>query len=127
MLVRFALPAAIPEGCRVGSASLRLFAASATQGRVLHASQVATAWSESAVTWNTQPQTAGAPAATASGAGTRVWDVTAQVQAMYDSAALHGFLIRDAAENGDAEQSFHSREKGESAPVLTVVFAPAGG
>ena len=126
-LVRFALPAAIPQGCRVGSASLRLFAASATPGRVLHALRVATGWSESLVTWNTQPQTTGAPAATASGVGARLWDVTAQVQAMYDSTALHGFLIRDAAENGDAEQSFHSREKGESPPELTVVFAPAGG
>ena len=126
-LVRFALPAAIPQGCRVGSASLRLFAASATPGRVLHALRLATGWSESLVTWNTQPQTTGAAAATASGVGARLWDVAAQVQAMYDSNALHGFLIRDAAENSDAEQSFHSREKGESPPELTVVFAPAGG
>ena len=126
-LVQFALPPGIPQGCRVGSASLRLFAASATAGRELQALRVATGWSESGVTWNAQPGTAGAPATTASGVGARVWDVTAQVQAMYDSAALHGLLIRDAAENADAEQSFHSREKGESAPVLTVVFAPAGG
>jgi hypothetical protein len=39
----------------------------------------------------------------------------------------HGFLIRDAAEGQDAEQQFHSREKGENAPQLVVRFAPTAG
>jgi hypothetical protein len=51
--------------------------------------------------------------------------VTAQVQAMY-LEANHGFLIRDSVEGQDAEQQFHSREKGENPPQLVVRFATAG-
>jgi hypothetical protein len=47
--------------------------------------------------------------------------MTAQVQTMY-TEANHGFLIRDALEGQDAEQQFHSREKGENAPQLVVRF-----
>jgi hypothetical protein len=126
-LVRFALPAVMPQGCRVESARLSVFAASATPGRVLHALAVASAWSESIVTWSNQPLTFGSHAAASSGRGARQWDVTSQVQAMYDLALVHGFLIRDAVESADAEQTFHSREKGESPPELVVLFAPARG
>ncbi len=41
------------------------------------------------------------------------------------SGSNYGFLIRDANENNDAEQQFHSREKGESMPQLVITFAPA--
>jgi hypothetical protein len=34
-------------------------------------------------------------------------------------------MIRDAGEDEDAEQQFHSREKGESMPELVITFAPA--
>ena len=44
---------------------------------------------------------------------------------MLASGVNHGFLIRDAAEGQDAEQQFHSREKGESPPQLIVTYAPA--
>jgi hypothetical protein len=36
-------------------------------------------------------------------------------------------LIRDAVEGADAEQQFHSREKGDTPPRLVINFAPAGG
>jgi hypothetical protein len=45
---------------------------------------------------------------------------------MAAGGASHGFLIRDAVEGQDAEQSFHSREKGESPPRLVVTYAVAG-
>jgi large repetitive protein len=51
-------------------------------------------------------------------------DVRWQLQAMYDVGANHGFLIRDANENADAEQQFHSREKGSEPPQLVVTFGP---
>ena len=38
--------------------------------------------------------------------------------------ANNGFLIRDAVEGQDAEQQFHSREKGQNPPQLVVRFAP---
>jgi hypothetical protein len=47
------------------------------------------------------------------------------VQAMYNSGINYGFLIRDATENNDAEQQFHSREKGSEIPQLVITFAPA--
>jgi hypothetical protein len=123
-LVRVALPA-LPEGCRVEQATLRLYAASAKTGRILEVLRVAAAWSENTVNWSNQPQTTGAAATTASGLGYREWNVTSHVQAMVAEGANHGFLIRDAAENADAEQQFHSREKGENPPQLVLRFAVA--
>jgi hypothetical protein len=121
-LVRFALPA-MPDGCVVQSAILRLYAASYKTGRTLQALQVSADWTESGVTWSNQPATTGAAATTSSGSGYREWNVAAQVQAMY-AGANYGFLIRDKTENKDAEQQFHSREKGESMPQLVITFAP---
>ena len=120
-LVRFTLPA-VPAGCVLQSATLRLYAASAAAGRTLQAWRLAAGWSEGGATWSTQPPTTGVPATTASGTGYRAWSVTAQVQAMY-AGANDGFLIRDMVEStAGAEQQFHSREKGENPPQLVVIF-----
>ena len=43
---------------------------------------------------------------------------------MYSSGANNGFLIRDAAEDQDAEQQFNSREKGSNPPQLVITFGP---
>jgi hypothetical protein len=124
-LVRFVLPA-VPPGCVVQSATLRLYAASAKPGRTLHALRLASGWAETQVNWSNQPLTTGSAAATASGAGYLEWNVTSQLQAMYGTSN-HGFLIRDVLEGQDAEQQFHAREKGESPPQLVVRFAAAAG
>jgi hypothetical protein len=110
-LVRFSLPP-VRAGCAVSSATLRLFAVSATRGRTLN------------VLRRRQPATTGAAATTVSGRGLRAWDVTAHVRAMYASGANHGFLIRDALEGTGARQRFHSREKRRSAPALVIRYAP---
>jgi hypothetical protein len=124
-LVRFDLPSA-PAGCVVDTASLRVFAGSASGSpRTLEALRVGSAWSESGVTWSNQPGTAGAAVTTTSGTGYRQWNVAALVQAMYSAGSSHGFLIRDANEGQDAEQQFFSREKGESPPLLVITFRPA--
>jgi Bacterial Ig-like domain len=124
-LVRFSLPA-VPQGCAVESATLRLYAASARTGRTLEALRLSAPWSENQVSWTNQPLPVGATATTTSGQGYREWSVTAHVQAMY-AGANHGFLIRDAVEGQDAEQQFHSREKNQSPPQLVVRFTAAGG
>jgi hypothetical protein len=126
--VRFGLPAA-PEGCVLASASLRLYSDSAKDGRTLEALRVSGTWTEGGVTWTNQPGTTGAAASTTSGLGYRTWDVGAQVQAMLDAGINDGFLIRDALENQDSEQSLHSREKGSNLPQLVVAWAvvPAAG
>jgi large repetitive protein len=122
-LVRFSVPS-VPQGCEVETATLRLFAASARTGRTLHALRLTGPWSENQVTWGNQPQTTGAAAPTPSRLGYTEWNVSALVQAMY-ADGNHGFLIRDAVEGADAEQQFHSREKGENPPQLVLRFAPA--
>lgn len=122
LLVRFALPA-LPAGCVVQSATLRLYSASWSNNRTLQALRISANWTENGVTWSNQPATTGAAATTTSGSGYRQWNVAAQVQAMY-SNANNGFLIRDASEGGSGwEQQFHSREKGSDMPQLVITFA----
>jgi large repetitive protein len=125
-LVRFTMPASVPQGCVFSSATLRVFAASARTGRTLHALRLASTWTETAVNWSNQPLTTGAAAAVASGTGYREWDVTSHVQAIFQGAANNGFLIRDSVEGADAEQQFNSREKGENLPQLVIRYTAAG-
>ena len=120
---RFNLPT-IPSGCQVADAKLRLYASSYKEGRTLQAIRLTAAWTEGGLTWANQPNTTGAAATVASGSGYREWTVTSQVQAMYAPNANHGFLVRDASENGSGfDQSFHSREKGtDNPPRLVITF-----
>jgi large repetitive protein len=122
MLTRFTLPA-VPAGCTLTLARLRLYAASATSGRTLQALRVNAAWAQNTVTWTNQPATTGAAVTTTSGAGYREWTVTPQVALMY-SGTNNGFLIRDATESGvGPEQAFHSREKApDNPPQLGLTF-----
>jgi hypothetical protein len=85
-LVHFALPD-VPAGCKLGSAALNLYAAAATTGRMLNVLRLNEEWSEATVTWNNQPATAGPSAAAASDFQLRRWDVTVQVQEMYNAGA----------------------------------------
>lgn len=122
-LVRFGLPA-LPAGCTVTGATLRLNAASAVTGRTLQVIPVTGAWAENTVSWATQPATGGTAATTSSGTGYRQWTVTQQVLAMY-SGANNGFLVRDAAENGPGRlQGFRSREDSSNRPQLVITFGP---
>ncbi|WP_162605917.1 right-handed parallel beta-helix repeat-containing protein [Jiangella aurantiaca] len=124
-LVRFDLPA-IPAGCVLDTAKLRLYAAS-TSGtqRTLQVFRLGGSWTENGVTWANAPQTSGSAATTTSGSGYREWNVATLVQAMYSSGSNHGFLIKDATEGQDAEQQFHAREKGDNVPQLVLTFKPA--
>jgi hypothetical protein len=125
-LVRFNVPAELPEGCVVQSATLRLYAGSFRNGRTLQALQVNSAWTENNVTWGSQPATTGTAATTTSGSGYRQWNVTTQLQGMFNAGANHGFLIRDAVEGQNHEQQFHSREKApDNPPQLVVSYAQA--
>jgi large repetitive protein len=122
-LVRFALPA-IPAGCSVTGATLRLYSGSYKEGRTLQAFRLASTFTETTVNWGNQPGTTGtaATAPSRSSPGYVEWSVTSHVQGMYVTNT--GFLIRDAIENGGGlEQSFNSREKGaDNPPQLVVTF-----
>jgi large repetitive protein len=123
-LVRFNLPAT-PAGCQVTGVKLRLYASSYNSGRTLQAFQLNGNWTETGVTWSNQAATTGtaATAPSRSSAGYMEWTVTSQVQSMY-SGSNHGFLIRDATENGSGnQQSFHNTEKApDNPPQLVVTF-----
>jgi hypothetical protein len=124
-VIKFTLPAQVTPGCEIESATLRLYAASATTGRTLEAYRISGYWTENSVTWSNQPATTGRAARTASGAGYIEWDVTAIVQLMYTDSN-NGFLIRDSnGGGGGSEQQFHSREKGENMPELVISFGQA--
>ena len=120
-LVRFNLPA-VPSGCTVTGATMRLFAASASTGRTMQALQIATTWTEGGVKWTGQPTTTGAAATTSSVSGWNQWTVTSQVQAMY-SGSNHGFMVKfDVETNPVAEMQFHARNKGSQHPELRITF-----
>lgn len=111
-LVRFAMPP-VPSGCVVSSAFLRLHDG-APEIRDLDVYRLSGTWSETGVTWSTQPATTGAASAAYQVRTGRVeWLVTDQVNGMY-SGANDGFLLRDRVEDSStmAENGFYTREAG---------------
>lgn len=122
-LVRFNLPTP-PTGCSVTGASLGLYLNSGVSGRTLEAYRASASWTETGATWNNQPGTTGAAAATASSTATgyKFWDVTSHVQSMY-TGANDGFVIRDQSEGAAtaAEQVYSSRS-GANVPFLWVFY-----
>jgi hypothetical protein len=121
-MVRFTLPP-VPAGCEITDAKLRLYASSYKAGRTLQALRLNGPWTETNVTWNNQPASTGSAATAASPTAARYveWNVVSQVQSMY-SGSNHGFMIRDAAENGSGlDQGLHSREKGTDNPPRLVI------
>ena len=123
-LVRFDLPA-LGAGCRVVDARLQLDITSTSPNRTLQAIRVSGSWSESTVTWRTQPSTSGTAALATSGGSTTDWSVTSQMRSMYVTGN-RGFLVRDRSESAaSALQAFQSRESGaEHAPRLVVTIGP---
>jgi large repetitive protein len=120
-LVRFTLPA-VPAGCSVTAATLRLYAASAATGLTLQALRAGATWTENGITWSNQPATTGTAATTTSVAGWNQWTVTTHVQGMY-SGTNNGFLVRFAVETSPvAEMQFHARDKGSQHPELRITF-----
>jgi uncharacterized repeat protein (TIGR01451 family) len=119
-LVHFALPA-LPAGCTVTSAKLRMYAGTAVTGRNLRVTQVSSAWTETGVTWNNQPPTTGTTATAAAKAGWVEWAVTAQVAGLY-TTGNRGLQVRDVVEGAAGyEQRFHSREN-VNKPTLIITY-----
>jgi hypothetical protein len=122
VLVHFALPSV--SFCAVTSATLRLYASTATTGRTLETYALGGAWGEASVTWNNQPATAGSPSLASSATGWVQWDVTSHVQTMYASTN-DGFLIKDSVETSSPAktQTFRSREAPSYQPQLVLTLA----
>ncbi|MPZ72793.1 MAG: DNRLRE domain-containing protein [Nitriliruptorales bacterium] len=116
-LLRFPLPPA--ASCTLAIATLRVFNAAPTPGRTIAAYAAAGTWSESATTYSTMPATTGAAVDAQATTGWMQWTVTSHVESMY-SSDNHGFVLRDAAENGPTAhtQQFDSRETGNKPQLV---------
>lgn len=120
-LVGFTLPSA--AGCTLVSATLRLHAGTAATGRTIQALQLAGTWTETGVTWATQPATTGTAATASSALGWVEFDTTTIVQAQY-AGTSHGFLVRDATESsGTAAAQVYSSREGADPPQLVLTFS----
>jgi len=126
-LVRFALPA-LPVGCTVTSATLRLYNQNATSGRTIEALRITEPWQELTVNGNNIPASVDPEPSQVQGSGQyQDWTVTTQVQAMFGSN--HGFLLQDDDEGGGlltsaAQQQYQSREGTNDArdPQLVITW-----
>ena len=133
-VVRFDLTSCsptIPADAIVQAAELRLTLASLVLAtRTIDLRRVTSAWTEAAVTWNSQPSVAGPVSASAGvtagqAAGTVVtWTATSDVQSFVTGAAANvGFRLSDSAEGGlGALLSFGSREAGSGLPQLVITY-----
>ena len=119
--VSFPLPS-VPTDCYIASATLSMFQSGVQGTRTLEVYRAASSWTETGITWNNQPATAGNPSTTVGGTGWRQWSVNSQVRNMY-SNGNHGFVLRDETEGSSTsyEQKFDSREK-TNQPVLVITF-----
>lgn len=125
--IKFTLPA-VPAGCQFAGADLRLYQDSGISGRTIQVYRSNTAWTESAITWNTQPATTGtAVTAPSSSSGAwMTWNVSTLVTSMY-SGSNNGFVMKDSAESASGtarSQVYRSSENGTSStrPELVVTF-----
>lgn len=123
MLIFFSMPA-VPTGCSVTGAALRVYGQSVAGSRTIQAYQLAGVWNEAVVTWNTQPSTTATPATATAVAGYTSWDVTSIVQSII-VAANYGFLLKDATESAGGAaitQTFRTSEALTNVPTLDITF-----
>ncbi len=125
---------AIPTDALVRSASLRLTVATLTTAtRTVELRTASSAWTETAVTWTTQPGASATVSASlsvplATAAGTVLtWSASADVQAFVSGAAANvGWRLGDSAEGVALGPvlSVDAREAATGQPQLVVVYVP---
>jgi hypothetical protein len=123
VFVKFPLPA-IPGGCTVTSAVLRLYVRTGPQARTLAVYRPDADWTEATITWNNQPAAAGTAVTTNYTApGWVQWTVTNHVTALY-AGSNFGLTVQDANEGvGTDQEDINSTEAGSNHPELTVTWA----
>ena len=123
----------IPAGSTISSATLDLCAiAVPATTRTYQVERVAVAWTESGVTWSSQPAVAATGSATTttpSVAGCMSWTATTDVQDWINGVASNfGWRVRDSSEGtGPALTTFRAREDvgvPSEQPKLTVTYTP---
>ena len=120
--MRFTLPSALPSGCSLTDAKLRLVTLGVQGTRTIQVTRADAAWTEAALNWNNRPGSTGTPVTFANAAGTLLIDVSSFVPTMI-SGANNGFVLQDTAEDAGtaAEQRYNSRESA-NAPRLLLTY-----
>lgn len=122
-LVGFNLP--VTGGCQVVTAELRMYPETGQAGRLLAATRLSSAWTESSVTWNSRPSEAGeVAAATLPAGGWLTFNVTGQVRDMY-RLGNNGLVVTDATETGGTRiETFTAINSGKTfqLPQLVLTF-----
>jgi hypothetical protein len=121
--VHFALPA-IPAGCVLTAATLRLNASAANTAHTIEVYRAAASWVENTITWNIQPATAGTAVSAVAAVGWNQWTVTTHVQNFY-SGTNTGFRVQDAADAAGSPNGFQTYSSSEAAsnkPELVITF-----
>jgi hypothetical protein len=133
VLVEFDL-SSIPSTATIVSATLRLYYYSWVDtdpaGRTLDLYALTGAWTETTVTWDTQPTRSSTSSATATVPTTvdtwMDWDVTADVQDFVSGTSTNnGWILRDEVAWGSSNipvTRFRAREYGSEPPTLVVVY-----
>ena len=123
----------IPAGSTISSATLELCATVVPAAtRTYQVGRVTAAWTETGVTWSSQPAVAASPSATTTtpaSPGCMTWIVTADVQDWVSGLASNfGWRLRDASEGtGPASTTLRTREDAgvpSEQPELTVPYPP---
>lgn len=122
-LLRFPV-SAIPSGCTIVAATLRLYSTSSVAGRTIEAAMTTDSWSEATTTWSNHPNAIGSPATSPSGSGVgwREWTVTEQTLAMASTGKVN-FRLRDAGEaTGTKQYQEYSSREGTNPPQLVLTL-----
>jgi len=110
----------LPAGCTVTDATLRLDTSTLSGGLTYEAARVAAAWTETGLTWGSQPATTGPTTTASTGGGWVTWTVTAQVADMY-AAGNYGLRIKDTVEDTAATSTNkYSSQEGSDPPELVL-------
>lgn len=129
MLIKFSSLPTISSPCVFKTTTLNLNKSSSGHGSTYSVYNVAAAWTDTTVTWNNQPATAGSPVSGSSANGVNksvTWDVSTLVSAQY-AGSNNGLLIKDAGDgSASASTSFSSNEANQAAdrPTLEITWGP---
>jgi hypothetical protein len=127
--VRFDFTAcSLPANAQVDSATLAVNVSTAMAGRTITVTAATGAWTEGALTWNTNPTVAGAATGTfsANAAGAKTVDVSADVADWVSGATTNnGWRLADLGATTNVTGAVDSSENATvaSRPTLTVAYA----
>ena len=127
LFIRFSTLTPIPVGCALSSATLRLYTDTQDAGRTLdvyRADPAVTPWTETSLSWLTQPAAVDNPASavTVSANGYLSWNVTPLVRILY-TTTNNGFVVRDRYEDdGTGYSQSYIHRLGGTPPKLDLVW-----